>query len=85
MRHLITFACFVTGVLFFYSDSEFGAVLFIGGSLLLELGFWNYAADQHSRRYAGRSIPRSRRLREENLRDLGEHGSNTQPADTHLS
>lgn len=82
MRHMITFACFATGILLFYADSEFGAALFIAGSLLLELGFWNYAADQRSRRYAGRSIPRSRRLREENLRDLGELGTNTQPADS---
>ena len=80
MRHMVTFACFVTGILLFYSDSEFGAALFIVGSLLLELGFWNYSADQRSRRYAGRSIPRSRRLREENLRELDELGASTEPA-----
>ena len=82
MRHLITFACFVTGVLFFYSESEFGAVLFVGGSLLLELGFWNYKADQRSRRYAGRSNPRRRRQREDTLADdkLGDIAAVAQPA-----
>jgi hypothetical protein len=72
---MITFACFATGILLFYFEFEFGAVLFIVGSLLLELGFWNYSADQRSRRYAGRSIPRSRRVREENLAELGELGA----------
>lgn len=83
MRHMVTLACLVTGILLFYADSEFGAALFVVGSLVLELGFWNYAADQRSRRYAGRSIPRSRRLREENqhpLPDLGDLAANTQRA-----
>ena len=81
MRHMVTLACLVTGILLFYSDSEFGAAVFMVGSLLLELGFWNYSADQRSRRYAGRSIPRSRRLHEENLQDLpdlGDLAANTQ-------